>query len=104
MWNFFINKFWKCLKKSYYCKIGKHGIQLFFEDRCQNSSTSLSEVPVEKNINKETTSQHLIEKADSNGKLKDIDIKLKMIKYQSIKLFMTYENYLNYNKSVIIDL
>ena len=49
-------------------------------------------------MNKETTLQHLIEKAGFYGKLKDIDKKIKMRRYQSIKLFMTYEEYLNFKK------
>ena len=41
-------------------------------------------------MNKETTLQHLIEKAGFYGKLKEIDNKIKMRRYQNIKLFMTY--------------
>ena len=85
-------------KNCYDWEVGKHGIQIFFEDHGQHSATFLPEVPIEHNMNKETTLQHLIEKAGFYGKLKDIDKKIKMRRYQSIKLFMTYEEYLNFKK------
>ena len=85
-------------KDCYDWEVGKHGIQIFFEEQGQHSATFLPEVPIEHNMNKETTLQHLIEKAGFYGKLKDIDKKIKMRRYQSIKLFMTYEEYLNFKK------
>ena len=85
-------------KNCYDWEVGKHGIQIFFEDHGQHSATFLPEVPIEHNMNKETTLQHLIEKAGFYEKLKDIDKKIKMRRYQSIKLFMTYEEYLNFKK------
>ena len=79
-------------------EVGKHGIQIFFEDHGQHSATFLPEVPIEHNMNKVTTLQHLIEKAGYHGRLENIDKKIKMRRYQSIKLFMTYKEYLNYKK------
>ena len=55
-------------------------------------------------MNKETTLQNLIEKAGSNEKLKNIDKKILMRRYQSIKLFMTYEEYLKYKQNPNKDL
>ena len=53
-------------------------------------------------MDKITTLQHLIKKAGYHGKLKDVDKKIKMRRYQSIKIFMSYEEYLNYkNKEKI---
>ena len=49
-------------------------------------------------MNMETTLQNLIEKAGSKKKLKDIDKRIKMRRYQSIKIFMTYEEYLKFTK------
>ena len=49
-------------------------------------------------MDKITTLQHLIEKAGYYGKLKDVDKIIKMRRYQSIKLFMSYEEYSNFKK------
>ena len=86
-------------KNCYDWEVGKHGIQIYFEDHGQYSATFLPEVPIEHNMNKKTTLQNLIEKAGYNGRLKDIDKKIKLRRYQSIKLFMTYEEYIKYKKS-----
>ena len=91
-------------KNCYDWELGKHGIQIFFEDHGQHSATFLPEVPIEHNMNKETTLQNLIEKAGSNQKLKNIDKKILMRRYQSIKLFMTYEEYLKYKQKPNSDL
>jgi uncharacterized protein (TIGR00296 family) len=91
-------------KNCYDWELGKHGIQIFFEDHGQHSATFLPEVPIEHNMNKETTLQNLIEKAGSNEKLKNIDKKILMRRYQSIKLFMTYEEYLKYKQKPNKDL
>ena len=50
-------------------------------------------------MDKKTTLQHLIEKAGYYGKLTDVDKKIKMRRYQSIKIFMSYKEYLNYKKN-----
>ena len=53
-------------------------------------------------MDKKTTLQHLIEKAGYYGKLTDVDKKIKMRRYQSIKIFMSHQEYLNYkNKEKI---
>ena len=89
-------------KNCYDWEVGKHGIQIFFEENGQHSATFLPEVPIEHKMDKITTLQHLIEKAGYHGKLKDVDKKIKMRRYQSIKIFMSYEEYLNYkNKEKI---
>ena len=79
-------------------EVGKHGIQIYFEQNGQHSATFLPEVPIEHNMDKKTTLQHLIEKAGYYGKLSDVDKKIKMRRYQSIKIFMSYEEYLKYKK------
>ena len=86
-------------KDCYDWEVGKHGIQIFF-DECGGhfSATFLPEVPIEHKMDKNTTLQHLIRKAGYWGELEEIDKKIKLRKYQSIKLFMTYEEYLNYKK------
>ena len=86
-------------KDCYDWEVGKHGIQIFF-DECGGhfSATFLPEVPTEYKMDKNTTLQHLIRKAGYWGKLEEVDKKIKLRRYQSIKLFMTYEEYLNYKK------
>ena len=83
-------------KDCYDWEIGKHGIRISFEEGRQFSATFLPEVPIEHNMDKNTTLQHLIRKAGYWGKLQDVEKKIKLRRYQSIKLFMTYEEYLNY--------
>ena len=86
-------------KDCYDWEVGKHGIQIYFEENGHHSATFLPEVPIEHNMDKVTTLQHLIEKAGYYGKLKDVDKKIKMRRYQSIKIFMSYKEYLNYKKN-----
>ena len=90
-------------KNCYDWELGKHGIQIFFEDHGKHSATFLPEVPIEHNMNKKTTLEHLIEKAGYYGKLEDIDKKIKMRRYQSIKLFMTYNEYLKHKHKMQIN-
>ena len=86
-------------KNPYDWEVGKHGIQIYFEENGQHSATFLPEVPIEHNMDKKTTLQHLIEKAGYHGKLSKVDKKIKMRRYQSIKIFMSYKEYLNYKKN-----
>ena len=77
-------------------EIGKHGIEINFG---HYGATFLPEVPVEHNMDKRTTLEHLVEKAGYYGDLEDVEKKIKLTRYQSIKLFMSYEDYLkNKNK------
>ncbi len=86
-------------KDCYDWEVGKHGIQIRFEEYGNNfSATFLPEVPIEHKMDKNTTLQHLIRKAGYWGGLEEVDKKIKMRRYQSIKLFMTYEEYLNFKK------
>ena len=85
-------------KDCYDWEVGKHGIQIFFEEGGNYSATFLPEVPIEHKMDKTTTLEHLIRKAGYYGELKDVEKKIKLRRYQSIKLFMTYEEYLNFRK------
>jgi len=49
-------------------------------------------------MDKRTTLENLIEKAGYYGSLEEVEKKIKMTRYQSIKLFMSYEEYLNFKK------
>ena len=89
-------------KDCYDWEVGKHGIQIYFEEKGKHSATFLPEVPIEHNMDKETTLQHLVEKAGYYGQFKNIDKKIKMRRYQSIKIFLSYQEYLSYkNKEKI---
>ena len=80
-------------KDCYDWEIGKHGIQIKFD---YYSATFLPEVPVEHHMDKRTTLEHLIDKAGYYGDLEDVEKKIKLTRYQSIKKFMSYEEYLTY--------
>jgi uncharacterized protein (TIGR00296 family) len=82
-------------KDCYDWEVGKHGIQISFG---HYSATFLPEVPIEHHMDKNTTLEHLIRKAGYMGQLEDVEKKIKLRRYQSIKLFMTYEEYLNFRK------
>ena len=49
-------------------------------------------------MDKATTLQHLIRKVGYYGELKDVEKIIKLRRYQWIKLFITYEEYLNFRK------
>ena len=85
-------------KDCYDWEVGKHGIQISFEEGGHYSATFLPEVPIEHKMDKITTLKHLIRKAGYYGQLEDVDKKIKLRRYQSIKLFMTYEEYNNFRK------
>ena len=82
-------------KDCYDWEIGKHGIQIKFG---HYSATFLPEVPVEHKMDKRTTLEHLIDKAGYYGELEEVEKKIKLTRYQSIKLFMSYEDYVNFKK------
>ena len=82
-------------KDCYDWEIGKHGIDIKFG---YYSATFLPEVAVEHKMDKRTTLENLIEKAGYYGDLEDVEKKIKLTRYQSIKLFMSYDEYINYKK------
>ena len=82
-------------KDCYDWEIGKHGIDIKFG---YYSATFLPEVAVEHKMDKRTTLENLIEKAGYYGNLEDVEKKIKLTRYQSIKLFMSYEEYINNKK------
>ena len=78
-------------KDCYDWEIGKHGIQIKFLKYYH--ATFLPEVAVEHKMDKETTLRELIIKSMYNGELEDVIDKIEMTRYQSKKLFMTYNEY-----------
>ena len=78
-------------KDCYDWEIGKHGIQIQFLKYYH--ATFLPEVALEHKMDKETTLNELLLKAGYYGDLKDVIDKIEMTRYQSKKLFMTYNEY-----------
>jgi uncharacterized protein (TIGR00296 family) len=78
-------------KDCYDWEIGKHGIQIKFLKYYR--ATFLPEVAVEHKMDKETTLRELVYKSMYNGELEDVIDKIEMTRYQSKKLFMTYNQY-----------
>ena len=78
-------------KDCYDWEIGKHGIQIHFLKYYH--ATFLPEVAVEHKMDKETTLRELVYKSMYAGDLEDVIDKIEMTRYQSKKLFMTYNEY-----------
>lgn len=87
-------------KDAFDWEVGKHGIQIEFEDerRSYYRGTFLPEVAADRNWDKETTLNHLINKAGYYGDLKDVVKGIKLRRYQSIKIFLSYDDYLQQKK------
>ena len=83
-------------KDPYDWEIGKHGIEIRFLKKYH--ATFLPEVAVDHKMDKKTTLQHLILKAGYVGDLEDVVDKIETIRYQSVKLFMSYEEYCKFKK------
>ena len=84
-------------KDCYDWEIGKHGIQIQFLKHYH--ATFLPEVPVEHKMDKETTLRELVMKAMYMGDLEDVKDKIELTRYQSIKLFMSYDEYCAFKKN-----
>ncbi len=83
-------------KDCYDWEIGKHGISVKFGSY---GWTFLPQVMIENNYCKTETLENLIKCAGYSGELKDVEKKMKTIKFQSILLTMNYYEYQNYLKS-----
>ena len=81
-------------KNCYDWEIGKHGIEINFLKYYH--ATFLPEVAVEHKMDKETTLRDLVKKARYNGDLEDVIDKIETTRYQSLKLFMTYDEYCSF--------
>ena len=81
--------------KAYDWELGKHGIIIDFKDPSgiARNATFLPEVPVEHNMTKEVTLEHLIKKAGWKGSYKQVLENIKLTRYQSSKEKLTYEEY-----------
>ena len=87
-------------KDIYDWEVGKNGIEIEFKDDNEryHRGTFLPEVATEQGWDKETTLRYLVQKARYFGELKDIENKIKLKSYESIKIHMTYDEYLKYKE------
>ena len=81
-------------KNCYDWEIGKHGIEINFLKYYH--ATFLPEVAIEQKWDKETTLRKLVIKARYDGDLEDVIDKIETTRYQSLKLFMTYDEYCSF--------
>jgi uncharacterized protein (TIGR00296 family) len=82
-------------------EVGKHGITIDFlsENGRRHHSTFLPEVAGERNWDKKTTLKQLVQKSGYYGKLSDVLDDIKLTRYESIKVGMSYEEYLDHKNN-----
>lgn len=76
-------------------EVGKHGITIDFSIGSNNNhhATFLPEIAKERNWDQKTTLECLIKKAGYKGKLDDVVDKIKLTRYQSIKIGISHDEY-----------
>jgi uncharacterized protein (TIGR00296 family) len=75
-------------------EVGVHGITIeLVEKNVSYDATFLPEVAHEQRWTKEETLTHLLRKAGYSGKLKDVQSKIKLERYQSSKCELSYQEY-----------
>ncbi|KAJ5069764.1 ammecr1 [Anaeramoeba ignava] len=80
-------------------EVGKHGIEINFGSGY--SATFLPEVAEEENWDKETTIKHLVRKAGYYGQLsKSFKESIKLTRYQSSIVQVTYDEYIEWRKTI----
>ena len=79
-------------------EIGKHGIQIEFESDRYYRGTYLPEVAKEQEWDHKKTLKSLVRKAGYYGNFDDVEKLIKLKRYMSIKINMTYQEYLNSKK------
>lgn len=77
-------------KDAFDWEVGKHGIQIKLG---YYRATFLPEVAPEQGWNKEKTLQQLLRKAGCYEKLSEVADSIELTRYQSIKIYMTYDEY-----------
>jgi uncharacterized protein (TIGR00296 family) len=87
-------------KDAYDWEVGKHGITIDFKDKHGKKyhGTFLPEVASDRDWDKDTTLNHLIQKTGFYGKLTDVVNEIKLARYQSIKVTMSYDEYAELRK------
>ena len=80
-------------------EVGKHGIEIDFEHKSRPyGATFLPEVSEEQGWDQKQTLKYLVNKAGYNGKLDAILEKIKTRRYQSIKTYLSFEEYKAFRK------
>ena len=74
-------------------EIGKHGIQIQFDNGRHYGATYLPQVAFEQGWNQKETLESLIMKAGFYGSLNEVEKLIKLTRYESIKVEMSYEEY-----------
>jgi uncharacterized protein (TIGR00296 family) len=75
-------------------EVGKHGITIDFSHNGNKfHATFLPEVAGDRNWDHKTTLKHLVHKAGFKGPLDDILSKVKLTRYQSVKIALSYSEY-----------
>ena len=84
-------------KDCYDWELGKHGIQIIFViNEREYRATFLPHVALEQKWDKETTLKQLVMKAGYYGKLKEVENKIKLTRYQSKIINLSYDEYISY--------
>ena len=82
-------------------EVGKHGVEIDFEHKNkQYSATFLPEVAEEQGWTQRETLKYLIEKSGYNGRLDYVLEKIKTKRYQSAKVFLSYDEYVKVSRIV----
>ena len=86
------------VKDIYDWEIGKHGIQIEIDLDRHYRATYLPQVAAEQNWDKQTTLRYLVMKSGCDEEFEKVADKIKMKRYQSIKIEMTYGEYIKAKK------
>jgi len=82
-------------------EVGKHGIQIEFADGKRTyHGTFLPEVALEQGWTKDDTLKHLVRKAGYTGSHKTVLTAIKLQRYQSSKVELSYKEYVTVKSSV----
>ncbi len=82
-------------------EVGKHGVEIDFEHKNKRySATFLPEVAEEQGWTQRETLKYLIEKSGYNGRLDYVLEKIKTKRYQSAKVFLSYDEYVKVSSIV----
>ena len=77
-------------KDCYDWEVGIHGIQIFYK---KFNATFLPEVAYEQGWDKKTTLEYLLRKSGCNEKLSSVEQNIKLIRYQSVKKTVSFNDY-----------
>jgi AMME syndrome candidate gene 1 protein len=77
-------------------EVGKHGIQIDFRfGYRKHKATFLPEIASDRNWDKHTTLKQLVQKSGYYGRLDEIINKIKLVRYESIKVSIPHSEYKN---------